>query len=80
MKYAIEYEHLKDELVTSDKTKWHFNEVKDSANKYNLELSDEDFKRFLKLEVSNKDINWLMHKMSAYKMSLTDVLISYITY
>lgn len=80
MKYAIEYEHLKEELVTNQKTEWHFNQVKNSANKFRLELSDEDFKRFLKLEISDKDIKWLMHQMSAYKLSLTDALISMITY
>lgn len=80
MKYKIEYESLKDELATDDKRKWYFNKVKDSANKYSLELSDEDFKRFFKLQVSDKDIDWLMHNMSAYKRSLTDALVSYITY
>ncbi|GAA0347732.1 hypothetical protein GCM10008931_43780 [Oceanobacillus oncorhynchi subsp. oncorhynchi] len=80
MKYAIEYEHLKDELVTSDKAKWHFDKVKNSANEYSLELSDEEFKRFLKLQKSEKDIGWLMHKMSVYKLSFTDALISYISF
>lgn len=80
MEYAIEYEHLIDELVTDTKTQWRFNNVKESANKYKLELSDEDFKRFLKLQNANKDISWLMHQMDAYKKSLTDALINYITY
>lgn len=80
MQYTIEYEHLEDELVTTDKSKWHFNQVKDSANKHRLELSDEDFKRFLKLQIADKDIDWLMHIMSAYKRTLTDALIAYITY
>jgi hypothetical protein len=80
MKYVIEYEHLNDELVKNDKTHFHFNKVKDSANKYRLELSDEEFKQFLKLQMSDKDVNWLMHKMSVYKLSFTDALISYITY
>lgn len=80
MKYAIEYEHLKDDLVNNDLTEWHFKKVKDTANKLRLELSDEDFLRFFKLHKADKDISWLMHKMSAYKLSLTDALISYITY
>ncbi|GIN22588.1 hypothetical protein [Siminovitchia fordii] len=80
MKYAIEYEHLKDELVMNEETRWQFNQVKDSANKYRLELTDEDFKRFLKLQASDEDVKWLMHKMSAYKLSFTDALITYITY
>lgn len=80
MKYAIEYEHLKDELVTNDKTQWHFNKVKESANRYSLELTDEEFKGFLKLHTSDKDIDWLMHKMSVYRLSFTDALISYVTY
>jgi hypothetical protein len=80
VKYVIEYEHLQDELVTNEKSRWYFNKVKDEANKYKLELSDEDFKRFLKLKVSDKDTGWVMHKMSAYEMSLTDALITYINY
>jgi regulation of enolase protein 1 (concanavalin A-like superfamily) len=80
MKYAIEYEHLADELITNEKTKWHFNQVKNNANEYKLELSDEDFKRLFKLQTADKDIRWLMHKMSIYKLSLVDALVSYITY
>lgn len=80
MKYAIEYEHLKDELVTSEKTERNFNKVKESANKYSLELTDEEFKRFLKLRKSDKDIDWLMNQMSVYKLTFTDALINYITW
>lgn len=80
MKYAIEYEHLKDELVTDTTTERHFNRVKGIANCYKIELSDEDFKRLLKLDIADKDTDWFIHKMSAYKLSLTDALISYITY
>ncbi|MCL1696334.1 hypothetical protein [Lysinibacillus sp. BPa_S21] len=80
MKYTIQYEHLEDELVNDADSKWHFDEVKNYANKYSLELSDVDFKRFLKLQKSNKDIAWMMHIMSVYKQSFTDTLISYITY
>lgn len=80
MKYLIEYEHLKDELVTCEKTEWSFNKVKDTANKHNLELSDEDFKRLFKLQTFDKDIGWMMRVMSVYKMSLADVLVSYITF
>jgi hypothetical protein len=78
--YVIEYEHLKDELVSNEKTKWSFNQVKDNANKNRLELSDEDFKRFFKLQIYNKDVGWLMCKMNTYKLSFTDALIAYITY
>lgn len=80
MEYAIEYEHLKDELAGSDKSGWNFNKVKDSTNKYRLELSDEDFKRFFKLQVSDKDIGWIMHKMSVHNLSIADALITYISY
>ena len=80
MEYAIEYEHLKDELVTSFEWERHFNKVKDSANEYHLELSDEEFKGFLKLHLRDKDVGWLMHKMSVYKLSFTDTLITYIIY
>jgi hypothetical protein len=80
MKYVIEYEHLADELIVSEKTKWYFNQVKNNANEYKLELSDEDFKRLFKLQTADKDIEWLMHKMSVYKLSLIDALVSYIIY
>lgn len=80
MKYVIEYEHLKDELVTNRETEYHFKVVKDNANKYKLELSDDDFKRFFKLKKRGEDIRWLMHKMSAYDLNLTDALIAYIHY
>lgn len=80
MTYAIEYEHLKDELVKNSNTEWIFNKVKNSANKYKLELSDEDFNNLFKLQKADKDIEWVMHQMSVYKQTLTDALISYITY
>ncbi len=80
MKYVIRYEHIKDELVTSTKTEWHFDKVRDNANNYSLELSDEDFKHFLKLQTAGIDIRWLMHKMSAYKVSFTEALVVYTTF
>jgi len=80
MEYAIDYEHLEDELVASFEWERHFNKVKDSANENSLELSDEEFKGFLKLQSRDKDIKWMMHKMSAYKLSFMDALIAYITY
>jgi len=79
LKYDISYEHLVEELAEA-KAIWHFNNVKRNANEYELELSDEDFKRFHKLSTRDIDIKWIMHKMSAYKLSLTDALITYITY
>lgn len=80
MTYDIQYEHLQDELVTNEVTEWHFKKVKESANNYKLELSDDDFKRFFKLSRRDKDIKWLMNQMSAYKLSLIDALVSYIAY
>lgn len=80
MKYNILYENLEDELVTNTDTYWHFKNVRENANKYKLELSDYEFKRFFKLSTRDKDIDWLMHQMSAYKLNLVDALVSYITY
>jgi isopropylmalate/homocitrate/citramalate synthase len=80
IKYAIEYEHLADELIANENAKWNFNQVKNNANKYQLELSDEDFKQLFKLQKANKDIEWIMHKMSAYKLTIVEALVSYITY
>lgn len=80
MRYVIEYEHLKDDLVTDELTQWQFDKVKESANKYKLELTDAEFNQFLKLRKADKDIDWLMHKMGAYRLTFTDALISYITY
>ena len=79
MIYAIQYEHLEDELVTNEKDKWHFDKVKESANELKLELVDGEFKGFLKIRKSGGDIGWIMHKMSAYKLSFTEALVSYIT-
>ena len=70
---------MEDELVTNEQDKWHFDKVKDSANKLKLELTDEEFKGFLKIRKSGKDMGWIMHQMSAYKLSFTDAFISYIT-
>ena len=80
MKYAIEYEHLKDELVMTNEIEWHFNKIKDSANEHSLELSDEEFKGFFKLQLRDKDVEWMMHKMSVHKLSFTSALIVYIIY
>lgn len=77
--YVIEYEHLKDELVTNSTTLWNFNRVKDNANEFRMELSDEDFKRFFKLSQRDKDIGWLMYRMSEYNLNFIDALIMYIT-
>ncbi len=80
MKYVIIYEHLQDELITNKDMEWHFKKVRENANKYELELSDEDFKRFFRLCIRDKDIGWLMHKMSAYDLGLVDALVSYVAY
>lgn len=75
-----EYKHLKDELATNEKTNYYFKSVEESANEYSLKLSDDEFKRFFKLRKNDKDISWLMHKMSTYNLDLADALISYICY
>lgn len=80
MKYDIQYEHLEDELVTDSSTFFCFKNVRNSANKHRLELSDDDFKRFFKLSMRGKDIDWLMLCMSDYNVSLIDALISYMCY
>ena len=77
--YAIEYEHLKDDLIKDHMTRYNFNQVKEVANKYSLELSDEEFNGFFKLQRDGKDIVWIMHKMRVYNLSFTDALITYIT-
>ncbi|WHF25266.1 hypothetical protein QJS65_10435 [Bacillus altitudinis] len=87
MKYDIPYDHLEEELVTENtmytlelsKLLFHFRKVKESANKYRLELSDEDFESFFRLHVSGVDIDWIMHIMSTYENSITDTLVQYIT-
>ncbi|MHC2451267.1 hypothetical protein ACUXP3_001868 [Bacillus altitudinis] len=80
MKYEIPYDHLKDELATSAKLRWHFEKVRDCANKHRLELSDEDFERFYKLHVSSRDIDWIMRLMSNRDRSFLDALVAYVTY
>ncbi len=77
LKFAIEYEHLKDEYDS----KWHFKRIVELANKYELELSDEDFERFYKLERNGKDVSWLMHCMTISETgTLIDALVSMITW
>jgi len=77
MIYVIEYEHLADELVRNERTEWHFKQVKEYANKFNLELTDEEFRGLFTLQKKDKDIGWIMHQMS-YGSTFTDALISYI--
>lgn len=79
IKYAIEYEHLADELIVNEDSKWHFEQVKKCANKYKIELSDEDFKQLFKIQRADKDMEWIIHQMSVYKLTLVDALVSYIT-
>jgi len=79
IKYAIPYEHLEDELVMDAKTKFHFNEVKNKANEWRLELTDNEFRSFFKLTQADKDISWMMHKMSRHNLSFVDALILCIT-
>ena len=78
MKYVIDYEHIKEDLVMKNEIEWHFNKVKDGANEHSLELSDEEFKGFLKLQLRGKDIEWIMRKMSVHELSFADALIIYI--
>jgi len=80
IKYTIEYEHLKIDLVKNEHHAWHFNQVKNHANKYRVELSDKDFERLFKLQMKDKDIEWMLHKMGNCNVSLIDTLVSYITY
>lgn len=77
---VIDYTRLKSELATDDKKDWCFGQVKKSGEKYGLNLSEEDFKRFFKLKVDGQDVDWMMHHMSAYNKSLIDTLVMYITY
>ena len=57
--------------------------LKKSAEKYGLILNEEDFKRFFKLKVDGKDVDWMMHQMKAYNKTfvdtLVDTLVAYIT-
>ncbi|APP15628.1 hypothetical protein BS467_07735 [Bacillus altitudinis] len=80
MKYVIPYDHLKDELVTTAKLRWHFEKVRECANKHRLELSDEDFERFFRLHVYSRDIDWIMRLMNKHDRSFLDALVSYVTY
>ncbi|MDC6267738.1 hypothetical protein [Lysinibacillus fusiformis] len=76
----IDYARLKSELATDENKDWCFDQVKKSAEKYGLNVSEEDFKRFFKLQVGHKDIDWMMRHMAAYKKTLIDTLVTYITY
>ncbi|WP_054704619.1 hypothetical protein [Bacillus sp. JCM 19041] len=78
MIYLIEYEHLIDDLVTDSETRWIFNKVKSTANKFKIELSDVDFRRFIELEKNDHDTKWIMHQMSLSNGSFIDALMSYV--
>lgn len=78
MKYEIDYQPVKDGLTDDDI--WDFNKVRDYANEYELELSDDDFMRFLKIHKSDGDVGFLMNQMSTYNQTLTDALVTYVCF
>lgn len=80
IRYEIQYEGLYEELVNDSRSSWVFDRVKDYANKYRVELSDEEFSALFRLQNSDRDVDWIVHKMGVYKTSFIDALISYITY
>lgn len=80
MKYVIKYEHLEDELVNSSMSKWCFEKVRNTANENKIELSDDDFINLFKLQLSDKDAEWIIHKMSKYDKTLLESLVLYLTY
>ncbi|MCA6607465.1 hypothetical protein [Bacillus safensis] len=80
MKYDIPYDHIEEEYVIGGKSQWEFGKVRDCANKYRLELSDDDFYNFLTLYRKDIDIGWIMYRMSNFNESFLDSLVSYLTY
>ncbi len=80
MKYVIEYENLKDELIKDRKTSYIFQHIKECANSNKLELTDKDFERLFVLESRGIDADWIISGMSRYNKELVDMLISYLTY
>lgn len=80
MKYVIPYDHIAEEYVIDGKSQWEFEKVRDCANKNRLELSEDDFYKFLTLYRKDIDIDWIMYRMSNFNKSFLDSLVSYITY
>lgn len=80
MKYVIPYDHIAEEYVTGGKSQWEFEKVRDCVNKYRLELSDDDFYKFLKLYRRGVGIDWIMYRMRELNESFLDALVSYVTY
>lgn len=78
IKYDIQYEWLKDELVISESTESAFNRLVKIANNVKIELSDEDFMKLLKIELHKNDSIWFICRMKHYEKSLNDCLLSYI--
>ena len=76
MTYDIKYEWLSDDLPND----YYFKSLVKKANKYELELSDEDFKMLYEIEKSEKDIEWILNKMSMYGKTLKESMLSYIIY
>ncbi len=89
MKYNIQYEHLFDKYCKTspegsypyyNSTKiFKFEQVRNSANKNRMELTDNEFELFFRL-CEKADIDWIMNLMSRHGKTLEEALVSYITY
>lgn len=74
MTYDIKYDWLSDDLPND----YHFKSLVKKANNNELELCDEDFKMLYEIEKSEKDVDWILNKMSMYGKTLKEAMLSYI--
>jgi hypothetical protein len=74
MTYDIKYDWLSDDLPND----YYFKSLVKKANKYKLELCDDDFKMLYEVEKSEKDVDWILNQMSNYKKTLKKAMLSYI--
>lgn len=74
MKYDIKYDWLIDDLPDDS----YFKSLVKKANKYELELIDEDFEMLYEIEKSGKDVDWILSQMSMYEKTLKEAMLSYI--
>lgn len=86
--YNIDYSHLKQELgienlpysFENNAKDYAFKKVKEYADNFEMELSDEEFMLLYKIKLDGKDAEWIMCRMKNDNERLASALVSYICY
>lgn len=80
MKHEVLYEHLENRMIRNVHQDFLFNQVRDTANKYELHLSEKKFEYFMRLKGKDVDIDWIMNVMVKYDEDMLGALVSYVSY